>query len=132
MNESQTRLLIQRELDGNLSQEEETRLRRVLMVSDSAVSFRANLSQVVAVAKDLELPDDVRPGDSSQLAVEIIENLPVVKEISGIHCLIFLPDVNLQKQICAAQEASAAVHQTAQPLQSSRACIKVHPQIKRR
>ncbi len=79
MNESQTRLLIQRELDGNLSQEEETRLRRVLMVSDSAVSFRANLSQVVAAAKDLELPDDVRPGDSSRLAVEIIENLPVVK-----------------------------------------------------
>ncbi|MCC7529171.1 MAG: hypothetical protein IT342_11640 [Candidatus Melainabacteria bacterium] len=79
MNESQTRLLIQRELDGNLSQEEETRLRRVLMVSDSAVSFRANLSQVVAAAKDLELPDDVRPGDSSRLAVEIIESLPVVK-----------------------------------------------------
>jgi predicted regulator of Ras-like GTPase activity (Roadblock/LC7/MglB family) len=79
MNESQTRLLIQRELDGNLSHEEETRLRRVLMVSDSAVSFRANLSQVVAAAKDLELPDAVRPGDSSQLAVEIIENLPVAK-----------------------------------------------------
>ncbi|MBA3994286.1 MAG: hypothetical protein C0469_12230 [Cyanobacteria bacterium DS2.3.42] len=79
MNESQTRLLIQRELDGNLSKEEEVRLRRVLMVSDSAVSFRANLSQVVAVAKDLELPDDVRPSDSSQLAVEIIESLPVIK-----------------------------------------------------
>ncbi len=79
MNESQTRFLIQRELDGNLSAEEESRLRRVLMVSDSAVSFRANLSQIVAMAKDLDLPDDVRPGDSSQLAVEIIDKLPVVK-----------------------------------------------------
>ncbi len=79
MNESQTRLLIQRELDGNLSQEEENRLRRVLMVNDSAVSFRANLSQIVAAARDLELPDEVRPCDSSQLAVEIIENLPVTK-----------------------------------------------------
>ncbi len=79
MNESQTRLLIQRELDGNLSQEEETRLRRLLQVSDSAVSFRANLSQVVAAAHDLELPDEVRPGDSSRLALEIMENLPVAK-----------------------------------------------------
>jgi predicted regulator of Ras-like GTPase activity (Roadblock/LC7/MglB family) len=79
MNESQTRLLIQRELDGNLSQDEEVRLRRVLMVNDSAVSFRANLSQVVAAARDLELPDFVRPGDSSRLAGDIIENLPVSK-----------------------------------------------------
>lgn len=79
MNESQTRLLIQRELDGNLSHDEENRLRRVLMVNDSAVSFRANLSQVVAAAHDLELPDFVRPGDSSRLAGEIIESLPVVK-----------------------------------------------------
>jgi len=79
MNESQTRLLIQRELDGNLSQEEENRLRRVLMVNDSAVSFRANLGQVAAAAKGLELPELVRPGDSSQLADEIIDQLPVVK-----------------------------------------------------
>lgn len=79
MNESQTRLLIQRELDGNLSHDEENRLRRVLMVNDSAVSFRANLSQVVAAAKDLELPEFVRPGDSSRLAGEIIESLPVAK-----------------------------------------------------
>lgn len=79
MNESQTRLLIQRELDGNLTQEEETRLRRVLMVNDSAVSFRANLSQVVAVVHELELPDSVRPGDSSKLAVEILDSLPVAK-----------------------------------------------------
>jgi predicted regulator of Ras-like GTPase activity (Roadblock/LC7/MglB family) len=79
MNESQTRLLIQRELDGNLSQEEEMRLRRVLMVNDSAVSFRANLSQVVAAVHDLELPDSVRPGDSSRLAVEILDSLPAAK-----------------------------------------------------
>ncbi|PZM79260.1 MAG: hypothetical protein DKT66_22540 [Candidatus Melainabacteria bacterium] len=79
MNESQTRLLIQRELDGNLSQEEEMRLRRVLMVNDSAVSFRANLSQIVAAVHDLELPDSVRPGDSSRLAVEIIDSLPNAK-----------------------------------------------------
>lgn len=79
MNESQTRLLIQRELDGNLSQEEEMRLRRVLMVNDSAVSFRANLSQIVAAVHDLELPESVRPGDSSRLAVEIIDSLPNAK-----------------------------------------------------
>lgn len=79
MNESQTRFLIQRELDGNLSQEEELRLRRVLMVNDSAVSFRANLSQIVAAVHDLELPDSVRPGDSSQLAIQIIDSLPVAK-----------------------------------------------------
>lgn len=79
MNETQTRLLIQRELDGALSADEEMKLRRVLQVSDSAVSFRANLSQVVAAAHELELPEDVRPGDSSLLAVEIIDQLPELK-----------------------------------------------------
>lgn len=79
MNESQTRLLIQRELDGNLSQEEEMRLRRVLMVNDSAVSFRANLSQIVAAVHELELPDSLRPGDSSRLAIQILDSLPSAK-----------------------------------------------------
>lgn len=79
MNETQTRLLIQRELDGALSADEEMKLRRVLQVSDSAVSFRANLSQIVAAAHELELPEDVRPGDSSLLAVEIIDQLPEIK-----------------------------------------------------
>ncbi|MBC7999847.1 MAG: roadblock/LC7 domain-containing protein [Leptolyngbya sp.] len=79
MNETQTRVLIQRELDGNLSQEEETRLRRVLLVSDSANSFRSNLSQVAAVAQGLDLPEYVRPVNSSQLANEILNSLTTTK-----------------------------------------------------